>query len=148
MLRPEKMRRVSNPDRNVFDEVLVLIDEPPFVGVAEPLDLWAIAERGEMREYIEMGNETGNCPRRWSRRARMSYGPEGVQGPALYLVESSPWSDFPRKTILLNNDQSSVARAIARDWTTPCASWNPSTAPALLAILETCGYQEPFLVVI
>jgi len=53
MLRPEKMRRVSSPDRNVFDEVLVLIDEPPFagVGVAEPLDLWAIVERGEIRDY-------------------------------------------------------------------------------------------------
>ena len=50
-LRPEKMRRVSSPDRNVFDEVLVLIDAPPFVGVAEPLDLWAIVERGEIRNW-------------------------------------------------------------------------------------------------
>ena len=49
----------------------------------------------------------------------------------------SPWSVFPRNTILLNNDQSSVARAIARDWTSHCASWNPSTAPAVLAVLET-----------
>jgi hypothetical protein len=48
-LRPEKMRRVSSPVRNVFAEVLVLIDEPPFVGVAAPLDLWAIVEKGEVR---------------------------------------------------------------------------------------------------
>jgi len=52
MLRPEKIRRVSSPDRNVFAEVLVLIDEPPFVGVAEPLelDLWAIVKREEVRD--------------------------------------------------------------------------------------------------
>jgi hypothetical protein len=93
MLRPEKMRRVSSPDRNVFDEVLVLIDEPPFVGVAEPLDLWAIVEMGYKTE--EMGDELENCPRCWQRRARRSCGLEGVQGPALYLVGPRPWLVFP-----------------------------------------------------
>lgn len=97
MLRPEKMRRVSSPDRNVFDEVLVLIDEPPFVGVAEPLDLWAIVERGEICETEEMGNGPRNCPRRWQRRTRrIGVGVLKEYKDQLFIWwRSSSWLVFP-----------------------------------------------------